>query len=641
MDSVQTLAPPPLLMSAPSTSRAPVSSATFAVFKRLRQLDELTGITDAELLDVVSSTGPKATLVKQKILACLFGKCAREGATSLLETRKAERRQEIKNNTPDSEKRMHDHAFNGVFSKYVAKELQKMGYPRAEDAGDDILRNKHIYVDVLSFLLVKIKASKDQLSKASQSCKPEALKQDSLTVESKSTSQPVEPSTRLKAATPAESTNAHSIEDRLPVSVVPAGRLKKIQQLKGRPLAGAGAISPDNDLAARVAALEQQVSDLRRQNEALKTENAQLRDLNEKVVAESTSGTSDGLDRRRAALLKSQIVQLERHVIAQRDAIVARESYVFEAGGEIKKVKNILKEIVCRERSKVTADQIASLKCGIQITETLLKQLSRRIKDHLNTREEERSPALEFLSEFVCPKRRGNIHPVTLADVCSGRIEHLNLRHVARLESQLHGLHSDLLALRNCIHASFRPHIPDFSEHLEVTYERAMSNLTSTMDALLSVSVLVPVAPAPAIRRVVRGGYPEIPTAADVLQHFPVLSANARSKAEDALKALLKAVQYYKEMHDREQEGLEKELEFHRGVYQKYNSKISSIADRLEIQRQEMTEKLEGIDCSTGGFHPLAVVLLIYIAQRFCIQFRPLRTNSRRWYLVKNPYEAF
>lgn len=50
-------------------------------------------------------------------------------------------------------------------------------------------------------------------------------------------------------------------------------------------------------------------------------------------------------------------------------------------------------------------------------------------------------PIIRFLSEFIAPHRNSNVSPVTLSDVCSGNLDHINLRHVSRLESLLHKLY--------------------------------------------------------------------------------------------------------------------------------------------------------------------------------------------------------
>lgn len=91
-----------------------------------------------------------------------------------------------------------------------------------------------------------------------------------------------------------------------------------------------------------------------------------------------------------------------------------------------------------KQPSKPTDD----LKLSLQTIDALIKHITRQAKDRLDTRDDEQSPAVEFLSEFICPKRTRDLAPVSLADVCSGSIEHLNLRHVGRLESQLHVLYS-------------------------------------------------------------------------------------------------------------------------------------------------------------------------------------------------------
>ena len=94
-----------------------------------------------------------------------------------------------------------------------------------------------------------------------------------------------------------------------------------------------------------------------------------------------------------------------------------------------------------QDTTKYSPRHMESLKQTLQITTTINKMLHRHPRDNITSREEERTEAVAFLSEFVCPKRRKETVPVSVGDVCSGKIQHLNLRHVGRLEVLLRGLY--------------------------------------------------------------------------------------------------------------------------------------------------------------------------------------------------------
>ena len=89
------------------------------------------------------------------------------------------------------------------------------------------------------------------------------------------------------------------------------------------------------------------------------------------------------------------------------------------------------------------------LKLCVQYIEALKRQMNRTIKDRLrNNSEENKTPDFLFISEFVAaPKRSSSV--ASLAEICSGSLDHLNLKHVSRLETQLHTLYESMSFLAN------------------------------------------------------------------------------------------------------------------------------------------------------------------------------------------------
>ncbi|KAJ3044783.1 hypothetical protein HDV00_000658 [Rhizophlyctis rosea] len=474
-----------------------------------------------------------------------------------------------------------------------------MKYSKSADAADNVLKNKHIYMDALAFLL----------NKAVKEAKPSKRSRPTFQV----TTSAAHIKTINRAATTSTafiSSNTHlnitlhiissrflvidcygAIEEAF-VITVPPGRLKKITRLKSDPN-----IRPPSNFVdqsqARIQELEAQLASLQAENATLKQEVSHVRELYQAATAEASVNSASSLERRRTALLRSQIIQLQREVIAQRDSLIEKEHSGQDVDEDVNRIKELVKGILTEDTSKYSPRHIDSLKQTLQITSAISKRLNRHtVRDRLTSREEERTPAVEFLSEFICPKRRKELRAVSLADVVSGRIEHLNLRHVARLERQLGQLYGDLAALRSSLANSFEPFVvPDLPQHVNDTFDRTMKGLVSAMNALISVSVLVPAAPLPDIDK----GAIEIPTASEVAQYLPNMSAGLRSKVEEAITVLLKAMQAYEDSYEGEKSALETELKFHRDLYIQHTEHITSLVDKMEEARKTIVEEVQGV----------------------------------------------
>ena len=76
----------------------------------------------------------------------------------------------------------------------------------------------------------------------------------------------------------------------------------------------------------------------------------------------------------------------------------------------------------------------------------LQRQMSRKIQDHLRDGSvEDKTPDFLFISEFVTTP--SHPLPLKLSHICSGKLQHLNLKHISRLESNLHSLFERIIAL--------------------------------------------------------------------------------------------------------------------------------------------------------------------------------------------------
>ena len=269
-------------------------------------------------------------------------------------------------------------------------------------------------------------------------------------------------------------------------------------------------------------------------------------------MAESTQPES--LQSRRAFVLKSQNIQLQRHLNVLKEELDSKSGFVYEVDEDLLKIRDLLKSALTslnvrflsrvlsqkapNKTSKAESGTSEQLKSCLQYLDALQRQIHRRIKDHLrDSSVEDRTPDFEFISEFVATSKTSST--VSLLDVCSGDLKHLNLKHVSRLESKLHSLYgrkstctfkiTDLCQLKSCFDTFLVPNtlseMPDRFRNLLANTEE---ELVTAMASLLSLSVIVPAAPSPSLERIRKLGLAALPTKEEMMSQFPTLSNSSR-----------------------------------------------------------------------------------------------------------------
>lgn len=173
--------------------------------------------------------------------------------------------------------------------------------------------------------------------------------------------------------------------------------------------------------------------------------------------------------------------------------------------------------------------------------------MNRRVKDHLrDSSMEYKTSDFLFVSEFAAQPKEGSLQSVSLMDICSGDLAHLNLKHVSRLESQLHKLHErkgfpktetewisndeiDLAKLQCSLDTCLVPNLlPELQEHAKSTLDDAQTELLSSLNSLLSLLVLIPSAPCPHLDKVRVTGLPTLPSSDEILAQLPNLSSSVK-----------------------------------------------------------------------------------------------------------------
>ena len=75
---------------------------------------------------------------------------------------------------------------------------------------------------------------------------------------------------------------------------------------------------------------------------------------------------------------------------------------------------------------------------------------------------------------------------------------------------------------------------------------------------------------------------PELPTSNEIMSIFPAMSDSFKKRVFPILDGFLKGIEHYTRLHDSQVESLNKELHFHKNLYEKYNSNLNMRVTELE-----------------------------------------------------------
>eukprot|EP00842_Homolaphlyctis_polyrhiza_P004284 jgi/Hompol1/4857/HPOL_003981-RA len=269
-----------------------------------------------------------------------------------------------------------------------------------------------------------------------------------------------------------------------------------------------------------------------------------------------------------------------------------------------------------KEQKKLIADCIKAL-------EETRRYASRSLKENLDPEEALRSPSFQFVSQFVTSN---GLLPETrklakVADTASGSIAHLNLSHVARLESELHTLYggkwpnqwincnffdsmdqqpltnqrgavclTELVRLDQCISTAIKPNIMHLvQDHVHRAVSDALHQTNLVMEGLLDLQVLIPAPPLPDLAKAIKNTNHQMPTVESILATVPT---SVRTKLQEPLGMLTKRVIAQQEMHRQQVQSLTEELDFHQSIYSKYNAMIAAVTTKLDDRRKQIVKLL-------------------------------------------------
>ena len=355
--------------------------------------------------------------------------------------------------------------------------------------------------------------------------------------------------------------------------------------------------------SARLAEAERTINRLEEENNSLHRELNDLRALYKQLTTESSH---ESFDERRVNLLKSQVIQLERQNALLTETISSRSETLMEAENSLAATVGYCHSVMSqKESTNVSSTEFRRIMTTL---ESVRKRLW-RMADKTSSIQSYSKPLLwygSFLQNRLDP-------PVTLFDVCRGDIEHINLKHVSRLESQLVNLYKELVLVNNSLQilcaqslsaddgfAGTAAPVAVYSR-LSDQAQHSCDLLQDVCSQLLQLSLLVPAAPLPAINK---------PLFKPLVVESVVKAFGKTAKSRDAkqvIEALVKYVNVSVSHAGIENKLLFEELEFHRAVYKLESQYVESLFSSMSKCYNEFERDMQEVICQ-----PLKEVLQVF-----------------------------
>ncbi|XP_071794000.1 uncharacterized protein [Asterias amurensis] len=346
---------------------------------------------------------------------------------------------------------------------------------------------------------------------------------------------------------------------------------------------------------ASVVKAERELKALRATNLQLSKELEETRALYKQLVDE---GPHENFHERRVHLLKSQVLQLERQVLLHTNALSSRSGVLLHVENGLQSIADQLRELLASDNKGPTVPvKRAQLTGLIETAEGARLRLYKNVE--ANNPERLSRPIL-FMGSFLKPSAEED--GVTLLDVCSGKIDHLNLKQVAKLESKLFSLHRQLLGLHQSLTVTWsHEHQPMqmTNQHQSLAAKQRLSGLlaqcqksiSESCSDLLSLSILVPAAPWPLITRPVCAEL-SLDSVMSALPNFP---KSKQQQGKACIEALLKACNYSRNVAKLEAKASAEELQFHQSVYDvqiKYMESLFTAVREAYAEFEKSTQTL-------------------------------------------------
>ncbi|XP_067425107.1 uncharacterized protein [Emydura macquarii macquarii] len=335
--------------------------------------------------------------------------------------------------------------------------------------------------------------------------------------------------------------------------------------------------------------------ELQEENIKLKRELEDLRHQYEQLIEE---GKSECFDERRVNLLKAQVMQLERQVVLLTEGLSSQAVLLLELKNSLESLSEKLRFLLDFENhsSEVPVAR-AELIQMIEICQALRNRLQR---NHQATSKE------NLALSWIISGRNLEKQPMTLIDLCYGKIENLNLRYLSALEEKLSKLLKHLLAMRQTLSFILAPGQESCEKAHQilptVVYARLLNHVTRCHQSLeeccsdlLILTLIVPSAPWVKLEH----SFSQEFTVENVLATLPAFpKGGPQQRAKRAAEALVKASNYSRLMAVQQIHALQAELNFHRNMYNLQVKYTESVFEGIKQAYHTFQENVVSVLCS-------------------------------------------
>ncbi|XP_039196332.1 uncharacterized protein LOC120306709 isoform X2 [Crotalus tigris] len=333
---------------------------------------------------------------------------------------------------------------------------------------------------------------------------------------------------------------------------------------------------------------------LQEENIKIKNELKDLRNQYEQLIEE---GKNKCFDERRTSFLKAQALQLERQVVLLTEGLNSQAVFMLE-------LNTSLEAVIDKVSSFLSTEGTAS-KAIIPHPELLqIIEMCQKMRYKL-----QRHQQVSDLSKLALPWTLGGnltVQPITLLDVCYGKIENLNLRYVSALEGKLSKLWRHLLAMRQNLSFLLAPGQASTEVALQilptVVYAHLINQVVQCHQSveeccndLLTLTLLIPSAPWDVLENSLSQEF-TLENVLSILPAFP--KGTPQQRAKRAVDALVKAQNYSRQMSMQQILALQAELNFHRKLYTLQVKYIEAVFDGIKQAYHTFQDNVALVLCS-------------------------------------------
>nr|XP_033819504.1 uncharacterized protein LOC117369202 isoform X3 [Geotrypetes seraphini] len=341
---------------------------------------------------------------------------------------------------------------------------------------------------------------------------------------------------------------------------------------------------------------DQMLEKLQEENAKLKYELEDLRSQYDQLLEE---GKNECFEEKRVSLLKAQVMQLERQVVLLTEGLSSRASLILDLENSLKSVSEKFSRLLLG-LSEHSAEVPISRTDLVQIIETCQALRIRLQRNYQAT-------GIEKLAlPWLIPGRNLAKQPVSLIDLCYGKMENLNLQYVGALEEKLSKLFRHLHSMRQTLNFILAPgQRPVETAHAILStavYARLINHVTTCNQSLeeccrdlLTLTLIMPSAPWAKLEHTVSQEF----TVENMLATLPAFPKGApQQRARRAAEAFVKAINYSRLMAMQQVHALQAELNFHRDLYSLQVTYTESLFKGIKQAYHAFQENVGTVLCS-------------------------------------------